>query len=117
MLGNPLDPIERARDSAKTSWEKPAKKRRINGIILDIITGTTLGYPPRAFGFLSDSVLKKSYLIEAQQRAQYRGGFAFVRQVECAHKKEAGGQLLGSGGPGFGSSIFSNGKTVWCGRL
>ena len=32
ILGNLLDPIERARDSARAPGEKPAKKRRTNGI-------------------------------------------------------------------------------------
>ena len=30
MLENPLDSTERARDSAKTPGEKPAKKRQVN---------------------------------------------------------------------------------------
>ena len=37
MLGNLLDPIERARDAAKTPEENCAKKRQINGIIPGII--------------------------------------------------------------------------------
>ena len=37
MLGNLLDPIERACDAARTPREKGAKKRQINGIIPDLI--------------------------------------------------------------------------------
>jgi hypothetical protein len=37
MLGNLLDPIERARDAARAPGEKGAKRRQINGIIPDII--------------------------------------------------------------------------------
>ena len=58
-----------------------------------------------------------SYLIEAQRRAQYCGGFAFVRQVENAHKKEAapGGQLLGSGARVSGLNFFFKrmNRLVW----
>ena len=36
MLGNTHDPIERARDAAKTPGEKSTKKRQINGITPDI---------------------------------------------------------------------------------
>ena len=35
-------------------------------------------------------ILYFSYLTEAQRRAQYRGGFAFVSWVDFGHKKRAG---------------------------
>ena len=40
MLGNFLDPIEWARDAAKTPREKGAKKRQMIGIISDIFIDT-----------------------------------------------------------------------------
>ena len=46
------------------------------------------------------------YLIEAQRRAQYRDRFAFVRQVECAHKTKPRGGLLGYKGQILGLLVF-----------
>ena len=54
--------------------------------------GATWGHPLRAFGVVRFCFL---YLIEAQRHAQYRGRFAFVRQVECAHKTKPRGELQG----------------------
>ena len=78
--------------------------------------GATWGHPPSGFrGFVEKSPFF-SRLNEAQRHAQYRGRF------ECAHKKEAGGQLLRPGARVSGLRFFQtekpfgvvgfNGKTV-----
>ena len=55
--------------------------------------GKTWGHPPPGiWGFVGKFF---SYFTEAQRRAQYRGRFAFVRQVECAQKTKPRGELLG----------------------
>ena len=57
-----------------------------------------------AFGVLWESLF--SHLNEAQWHAQYRGRFAFVRQVECAHKTKPRGELLGYKGRILGLLVF-----------
>ena len=45
-------------------------------------------------------------VIEAQRHAQYRGRFAFVRQVECAHETKPRGELLEYEGRISGLLVF-----------
>ena len=48
---------------------------------------------PRFWGFVR--MLFSKLLNEAQRHAQYRGRFAFARQVECAHETKSRSELLG----------------------
>ena len=63
------------------------------------------GHPPGLSGFCQ--ILNFFYYsIEAQWHALYRGRFAFVRQVECAHKTKPRGESLGYKGRILGLLVF-----------